>query len=123
MAIHFPAVLFWFGVAIFILGAFTTVIAVFQLNINLSPFPSPLPGAKLINIGVYKFIRHPIYSGLILAFFGYAIISDSGYRLLISTILFLLFYYKTLYEEKRLIEKFPTYKEYKNRSGRFFPWL
>ncbi|WP_417266182.1 methyltransferase family protein [Brumimicrobium sp.] len=77
---------------------------------------------NLIENGVYKFIRHPIYTGLILSFFGFAIISDSGYRILITAVLFLLFYFKTIYEEKRLIEKFPSYLEYKSRSGRFFPW-
>lgn len=121
MTILFPAALFWFGVVIFVLGALITVVAVLQLNINLSPFPSPLPGSKLIENGVYKFVRHPIYTALILAFTGYAIISDSGYRLLISAVLFLLFYFKTRYEERRLIEKFPTYSEYKKQSGRFFP--
>lgn len=119
----FSVVLFWLGVVLFIFGALITTVAVFQLNVNLSPFPSPLPGSKLIENGVYKFVRHPIYTGLILAFFGYAIISDSGYKLLISTVLFLLFYFKTRYEEDMLIEKFPAYLEYKNRTGRFFPWF
>ncbi len=122
MAIIFPEVLFWFGVVIFVIGAFITITAALQLNFNLSPFPSPLPGSNLIENGVYKFIRHPIYTGLILSFFGFAIISDSGYRILITAVLFLLFYFKTIYEEKRLIEKFPNYLEYKSRSGRFFPW-
>ncbi len=122
MAIVFREVLFWFGVVIFVIGAFITITAALQLNFNLSPFPSPLPGSKLIENGVYRFIRHPIYTGLILSFFGFAIISDSGYRILITAVLFLLFYFKTIYEEKRLIEKFPNYLEYKSRSGRFFPW-
>lgn len=116
-----PEILFWFGVFIFVFGALITVIAVLQLNINLSPFPSPLADSKLIETGVFKFIRHPIYTGLILAFFGYAIVDDSGYKLLISLGLLLWFYFKTLYEERLLIEKFPEYLEYKKRSGRFFP--
>lgn len=123
MKIIFPGLLFWLGVLLFILGALVTIVAVFYLNINLSPFPSPLPGAKLIETGMYRFARHPIYSGLTLAFFGYAIISDSGYKLFIATCLFLLFYFKSIYEEERLIEQFPNYSEYKNRTGRFFPWL
>lgn len=123
LTILFPVILFWLGVIIFVLGAFITLTAALQLNVHLSPFPSPLPGSKLIENGVYRFIRHPIYTGIILSFFGFAIISDSGYRLVIAAVLFLLFYYKTRYEEKRLIEKFPNYLEYKNRSGRFFPWI
>ena len=123
LIIVLPVALFWLGVVIFIVGFLITVFAVLQLNLNLSPFPSPLPGSKLIVNGVYKFVRHPIYTGLILAFFGYAIISDSGYRMLIATALFLLFYFKTIYEEKRLAEKFPTYSEYKSRTGRFFPGI
>lgn len=102
-------------------GALITVVAVLQLNVHLSPFPSPLPGAKLIENGVYGFVRHPIYTGIILAFFGYALICDSGYRLLISAALFVLFYYKSVYEENRLIDVFPKYSEYKTRTGRFFP--
>lgn len=99
------------------------MVAVLHLNIHLSPFPSPLLGAKLVETGIYKLVRHPIYTGLILAFYGYAVITDSGYRLLIATLLFVLFYIKSLYEEKCLIEKFPNYTEYKKRSGRFFPGL
>ena len=121
MRIVVPEVLFWFGVTIFVIGALITVIAVLQLNINLSAFPSPLADSKLIETGVFKFIRHPIYTGLILAFFGYAIVDDSGYKLLISLGLLLWFYFKTLYEEKLLIKKYPAYLEYKKRSGRFFP--
>ena len=121
MTILFSSILFWFGIVIFVVGGLTTLVAVLQLNVHLSPFPSPLPGSKLIENGIYKYIRHPIYTGIILAFFGFAFISDSGFRLLISTVLFLLFYFKTIYEEKRLIEMFPDYSQYRNRSGRFFP--
>ena len=123
MRIYFPEILFWLGVVMLVLGALITLIAVLQLNVNLSPFPSPLPGSKLIANGVYKFIRHPIYTGIMMAFFGFAIIADSGYKLAITLTLSLLFYFKTIYVEKRLMEMFPDYSEYKQRSGRFFPKL
>lgn len=119
--ILFPEIAFWLGVFLFVSGALITVIAVVQLNMNLSPFPSPLPGAKFIGNGIYKFIRHPIYTGLFSAFLGYAIISDSGYRIIISMLLLLLFYFKSKYEEKQLNLVFPQYSEYRKTTGRFFP--
>ena len=123
MRILFPAFLYWTGVVILVLGAIITLVAVLQLNVHLSPFPSPLAGSKLIENGIYKFVRHPIYSGIIIAFCGFALIADSGYKLLITVLLFILFYFKTRYEERRLMEMFPDYSDYKQRSGRFFPGL
>lgn len=123
MKILFPEIIFWLGVILFVIGSFITLTGALQLNIHLSPFPSPLPGSKLIENGVYKISRHPIYTGIILAFFGYAFISDSGYRIIITGFLWLLFYYKSVYEETQLLDKFPKYSAYKSRTGRFLPWL
>ncbi len=117
----FPVFIFWFGVFLFVIGVMITLIAVIQLNMNLSPFPSPLPGAKFIGSGVFKFVRHPIYTGLFMAFLGYAIISDSVYRIIISMILLILFYFKSQYEEKQLNIVFPQYAKYCETTGRFFP--
>lgn len=121
MGILFPVAIFWVGVFLFVSGALITVVAVMQLNMNLSPFPSPLPGAKFISNGLYKFVRHPIYTGLFLSFLGYAIISDSGYRIIISLLLLTFFYFKTQYEEMQLHLAFPEYETYKKRTNRFFP--
>lgn len=123
MAIYFPVYLFWFGVAILVLGALITTTGALQLNVHLSPFPSPLPGSSLIENGVYRWVRHPIYTGILMGFTGFAIIADSGYKLLITAMLLLLFYLKSKYEEKRLELNFSDYSEYKKRTGRFFPKL
>lgn len=121
LRIFFPDYLFWIGVGVLVLGAFVTLWAVLQLNVHLSPFPSPLPGSKLKVVGAYKWARHPIYTGVILAFLGFAIIADSGYKLIVAGFLFLLFYFKSQYEEQRLLVMFPEYQEYKQKTGRFFP--
>lgn len=121
LSILFPTFVFWVGIIIFVLGGLITITAVLQLNVHLSPFPSPLPGSRLIKNGVYKFMRHPIYTGLLLSLLGYSIVSDSGYRLIITMMLLVLFYFKTKYEEIKLIEMFPEYHEYKKIAGRFLP--
>jgi protein-S-isoprenylcysteine O-methyltransferase Ste14 len=109
------------GLVTLIIGVLTVAIALLQLNINLSPFPSPKSNSSLIKTGLYKFIRHPIYTGIILTTFGYGLYTDSFYKILISIGLYILFYFKSEYEEERLTKKFTDYKIYKKSTGRFFP--
>ena len=54
------------------IGFVTIFVAFIQLEKNLTPFPTPKENGSLIQTGLYKFVRHPIYSGIILAtiFFG-----------------------------------------------------
>src|SRR5690625_4997099 len=120
---YFPVVLFWVGVGSLVIGAFILIVGVVQLNVNLSFVPSPLAKFKLIVHGIYKYMRHPIYTGIFMGFLGFSIIADSGYKLLISVLLLLLFYFKSIYEEKRLQLMFPEYDEYRQKTGRFFPKL
>jgi protein-S-isoprenylcysteine O-methyltransferase Ste14 len=68
-------------------------------------------------------MRHPIYSGILLFVFGYAIYSQNEYRLIIAVALLILFYFKSSYEERLLKRKFPNYTYYQQKTGRFFPFI
>lgn len=103
------------------IGLILVLIAFLQLNTKLSPFPSPTKQARLVTGGVFAFARHPIYSGILFMAFGISVWLGSGYKLFISVLLFLLFYFKSRYEEERLTEAFPNYPDYKRKTGRFFP--
>lgn len=109
------------GYGLMIAGVAISSIAILQLDRNLSPFPSPKPGSELIETGLYKTIRHPIYLGVLLAGLGFALGTNSGFRLILTILLLVLFYFKSEYEEKRLGEKFSGYEDYKSRTGRFTP--
>lgn len=104
-----------------IIGLLIIVLALLQLNKNLSPFPTPKDKAVLIQNGLYKYVRHPIYSGILLLFIGYSIFQDSWYKLGISILLALLFHYKAAYEEQLLSLKYKDYNLYKSNTGKFFP--
>lgn len=120
---HFP---FWLSAIFFsvaIAGLLLAALAILQLRKNLTPFSTPLPNATLIETGLYKKIRHPVYTGLFLFFFGYSMWQANPVKLIISLLVLLLFYFKSVYEEKLLEEKFPDYSNYKERSHRFFPFL
>ncbi|WP_089662530.1 methyltransferase family protein [Christiangramia echinicola] len=104
-------------------GLVVLLLAILQLNRNLSPFPSPKSNSELVQTGLYKFIRHPIYTGILLSFFGYAFFTESFFRVLITIFLYILFLYKLKYEEKMLADRFENYSNYKKKTGRFFPKL
>ena len=104
-----------------ILGGILLAMAIIQLNTNLSPYPSPKSSASLVKTGLYKFIRHPIYTGIILLLSGYAFYDSSGFKLLVASLLTILFYFKSQYEEKKLSSHYNDYLEYKKTTGRFFP--
>jgi protein-S-isoprenylcysteine O-methyltransferase Ste14 len=109
------------GLALAVFGGIIITLALLQINKNLSPFPTPKESSSLLQNGLYKYMRHPIYTGIILLFIGFSVYQNSGYKLLISLLLVILFYLKSIYEEERLEQTFPDYKNYKTKTGRFFP--
>lgn len=109
------------GLATAIIGALVIAHAIILLGKNLTPFPSPKENSTLIIRGLYKYIRHPIYSGIILFSLGYGFYSENGLRLIVSVLLFLLFTVKAKYEERLLSSKFPSYNDYILKTKMFFP--
>lgn len=117
--IQLPEWLRYSGLFVLSLAVVLGVVALLQLNTKLSPFPSPVADGKLITTGAFRFSRHPIYTALLFSGFGYALYHSSLYQLLITGFLFLLFYYKSDYEETLLMWKYPEYNTYKKSTRRF----
>ncbi|MEO9003817.1 MAG: isoprenylcysteine carboxylmethyltransferase family protein [Ginsengibacter sp.] len=111
------------GIIFTIAGIIISFAALFALNKNLSPFPTPKPGAELIQSGIYKYIRHPIYAGILFFTFGYSLYSENTLRLLIFFLLLILFRFKAAYEENLLQDKFSDYAIYKKKTGMFLPGM
>ena len=111
----------WVNLILAGLGVVIILTAMLQLNRNLSPFPTPLKNAELVVTGIFSYVRHPIYSGILMITFFIAIYLDSGFKLIIFSLLAILFYYKSEFEEEQLEKKFPAYKSYKAGTGRFYP--
>ncbi|MCP9762667.1 methyltransferase family protein [Lacihabitans soyangensis] len=104
-----------------IVGLIIVLVALFNLDKALTAFPTPKNNSELITSGVYKCVRHPMYTGILLTVFSFAFYSESFSRLTISVLLMILFYFKTNYEEQKLLQKYPVYNAYKARTGRFVP--
>lgn len=82
-------------------------------------------GHRLIQNGLYKYVRHPGYLGSFLVFLGFAISSSSFIAILINIILFFLVYsYRIKIEERILITLFgEQYKQYQSKTWEIIPFL
>ncbi len=112
------------GLVFCVIGAFIACWSRYLLGKNWSLSVQRKENHELIQNGIYKLLRHPIYTGLLLLFIGNMIIVGD-YRGIIAVILvFISFWFKLLKEEKLLIETFGNqYTEYKNGTKALFPFL
>lgn len=94
-----------------------------KLGSALTAFPRPLPTAQLVTGGAYRWVRHPIYFGVLLAAFGIALWSLSPLRVLLTLVLALFFDRKANREEAWLQERYPGYPAYRARTRKLIPWI
>ena len=90
---------------------------------GLTALPYPRSGATLIQSGPYALVRHPMYSGLLAAGFGWAVFVQSGLTLAYAAALFAFLDRKSRREEGWLLERFPAYREYQQRVRRLVPFF
>jgi protein-S-isoprenylcysteine O-methyltransferase Ste14 len=121
--IELPIWVKWLGVVISTLSLFHFNLIHKTLGANWSPTLEIMEGHQLVKIGVYKRIRHPMYTQM---FFWtvaqFLIISNliAGLSGIVSWIIF--YFVRVPREEKMMLEKFgDEYIEYKKQSGRIIP--
>lgn len=81
-------------------------------------------GHQIIKTGPYKIVRHPIYLGGILAFWGFTLALDSLITLIILAIPFPIIFYLNIKAEERLfLKEMPAeYQKYQQEVPRLFPF-
>ena len=92
-----------------------------SLGKNYSPCFDQRTPSSITTDGIYKFVRHPIYSSNILLMIGIFISTGSLIIAANTIILFAYYVLSAFIEERAIIKKFPKYKSYKNRTGMFIP--
>ncbi len=122
LAVHGP-VLGVIGAVVFASGIALAIWARVQLGRNWGMPMTQKAEPELVTSGPYRFVRHPIYSGLILGVLGTALVTNL-IGLIIVAILGAYFYYSASVEERNLIETFPTaYPAYRTRTKMLIPFL
>ncbi len=110
------------GVAFIIGGLVICVMAVLRLGSALTPTPVPMSGMSLRIDGIYAWVRHPIYSGILLAGLGFTIAVGSIWQVFVWVLLIVFFVGKSMWEDLLLSEVHGVaWYEYADRTGGLFP--
>jgi len=112
----------WAGVLLTAAGVAIAFWARWHLGTNWSGVVTLKEGHELIRTGPYRTIRHPIYTGILLALLGTAVALGEVRGLLALAIAWLSFYIKARREESFLTQEFgPGFAEHRRHTGMFLP--
>lgn len=88
---------------------------------NFNIRPEPKPQALLATGGIYRWIRHPMYSAVLLAMLGVLALDLRPWRVLLWLALLVVLIGKLQREERYLLQRFDEYAAYRARSWRLLP--
>jgi protein-S-isoprenylcysteine O-methyltransferase Ste14 len=122
LAVH-SLILGAIGALVFACGITLAVWARLHLGRNWGMPMTQRAEPELVTSGPYRFVRHPIYTGLLTALLGTALVNNL-LGLIVVAVLVAYFYYCGTVEERNLAATFPkAYPEYASRTKMLFPFL
>ena len=90
---------------------------------NLTPMPEPGEGRPLLTGGPYRWVRHPMYTSLLLFAAGCLVHGFTPLRAALAIVQVAVLAAKVRIEEAGLRRMFPEYGDYARRTRRFVPGL
>ncbi|RIK30294.1 MAG: hypothetical protein DCC56_08135 [Anaerolineae bacterium] len=114
----------WLGVGIGILCVFGIYWLFSSIGSGITPTSATRKEHKLVTRGIYKHIRHPLYTIGSTFIISFGMIADSWFIAVLGALTFVGMAIRTPKEEANLIEKFgDDYRDYMKRTGKFLPKL
>jgi protein-S-isoprenylcysteine O-methyltransferase Ste14 len=114
----------WLGTALTAIGIAFAIWARVYIGENWSGVVTVKVGHELIRTGPYAWVRHPIYSGMLVATLGTALVRGEVRGLVAVAILWLAFWTKSRIEEQFMRKTFgEAYADYSKSTGALIPRL
>ncbi len=111
------------GIVLIAFGFVVAVLAAWNLGRSLTPLPYPKKNAELVTTGLFGYVRHPIYFGVILLAFGWSLYKQGTLTLCYSLVLALFLDIKSRQEEIWLCQKFADYRQYQMTTSKLIPYV
>jgi protein-S-isoprenylcysteine O-methyltransferase Ste14 len=109
------------GTYLTVAGFGLVVWAVLTFGAGVTPSPVPSPRAALQTVGPFRWVRHPMYTGVMTIALGMTVGRASLTALVLLAVLVVFFNVKARWEEQRLVDRYAGYAEYRKGTGRFVP--
>jgi protein-S-isoprenylcysteine O-methyltransferase Ste14 len=111
----------------FVLGVFGVFLGLWAIvamkPANVRVLPDVREESRLVVNGPYRFIRHPMYTGLLMLCLGVVVSQPSIFPIVLWICLVVTLIAKSRYEERLLARTFPDYPAYKSRTWQFIPYV
>ena len=112
------------GLVLLVAGGLLAVLGVRDLGRSLTALPRPRAGSELVESGVYRLVRHPIYGGLVIAALGYGLAMHALVTAVVGSLVLLAFFrLKSAREEVWLEQRYTGYAAYRARTRRMLPFI
>lgn len=123
--LQFKWILTWAGIVILLIGMVLRWGSIWFLGRYFTGRVQIQDDHELISRGIYRWLRHPSYTGGIMIFIGIALSINNWLALIVNLLIIAGAYlYRIKIEERALINYFgDAYKEYMKRTWRIFPYL
>jgi protein-S-isoprenylcysteine O-methyltransferase Ste14 len=114
----------WAAAVLCVIGLVFALWARVTLGRNWSGVVTLKEGHELVERGPYRFVRHPIYTGMLTMFFATALAQGHLSGLVGTLLMFASFWIKLRDEEKLMLQQFPErYADYRRRAKCIIPFV
>jgi len=115
------------GTTVALLLAIAVTLAIWTLTVNrpgnFRIVPEPKADGQLVTSGPYHWIRHPMYTSLLLMAAAFALLIDGWWAWFNWGALFVVLLFKLAVEEHLLKQHYSVYKDYQAQTKRLVPWI
>jgi protein-S-isoprenylcysteine O-methyltransferase Ste14 len=120
----FPAGFRWAGLAAGLVAMYWLIWMLRSLGKNLTDTVVTRKDANLVTNGPYRFVRHPMYVGVLMIALAVSLTASNWLFLVMGCAVFTMMCFRLPIEERNLIGRFgDQYRRYMQTTGRFFPKL